>query len=233
MKPKIVVFTGAGVSADSGISTFRDSDGLWANYRIEEVCTPEALSTNRAKVVEFYNMRRKESLTKRPNDGHLAIASMEEWADVEVVTQNVDNLHEQAGSKFVLHLHGELMKLRSERNPNLVYPIEGWEQSLDARAEDGALLRPYIVFFGESVPMFEPACEVVSRADILIVVGTSLAVYPAASLVHYVRPNVPIYLVDPGTPDTRLIRNPLTHIKERGAVGVPQLLKQLKDELAE
>jgi NAD-dependent deacetylase len=230
MKPKIVVFTGAGVSADSGISTFRDSDGLWANYRIEEVCTPEALSTNRAKVVEFYNMRRKESLTKRPNDGHLAIASMEEWADVEVVTQNVDNLHEQAGSKFVLHLHGELMKLRSERNPNLVYPIEGWEQSLDARAEDGALLRPYIVFFGESVPMFEPACEVVSRADILIVVGTSLAVYPAASLVHYVRPNVPIYLVDPGTPDTRLIRNPLTHIKERGAVGVPQLVERLRNE---
>ena len=230
MKPKIVVFTGAGVSADSGISTFRDSDGLWANYRIDEVCTPEALSTNRAKVVEFYNMRRKESLTKRPNDGHLAIASMEEWADVEVVTQNVDNLHEQAGSKFVLHLHGELMKLRSERNPNLVYPIEGWEQSLDARAEDGALLRPYIVFFGESVPMFEPACEVVSRADILIVVGTSLAVYPAASLVHYVRPNVPIYLVDPGTPDTRLIRNPLTHIKERGAVGVPQLVERLRNE---
>ena len=218
------------MSADSGISTFRDSDGLWANYRIEEVCTPEALSTNRAKVVEFYNMRRKESLTKRPNDGHLAIASMEEWADVEVVTQNVDNLHEQAGSKFVLHLHGELMKLRSERNPNLVYPIEGWEQSLDARAEDGALLRPYIVFFGESVPMFEPACEVVSRADILIVVGTSLAVYPAASLVHYVRPNVPIYLVDPGTPDTRLIRNPLTHIKERGAVGVPQLVERLRNE---
>ena len=230
MKPKIVVFTGAGVSADSGISTFRDSDGLWANYRIEEVCTPEALSTNRAKVVEFYNMRRKESLTKRPNDGHLAIASMEEWADVEVVTQNVDNLHEQAGSKRVLHLHGELMKLRSERNPNLIYPIEGWEQSLDARAEDGALLRPHIVFFGESVPMFEPACEVVSTADILIVVGTSLAVYPAASLVHYVRKSVPIYLVDPGTPDTRLIRNPLTHIKERGAVGVPQLVEKLRNE---
>ena len=116
MRSKIVVFTGAGVSADSGISTFRDSDGLWANYRIEEVCTPEALQTNRAKVVEFYNMRRRESLTKQPNAGHLAIASMQEWADVEVVTQNVDNLHEQAGSKYVLHLHGELMKLRSECN---------------------------------------------------------------------------------------------------------------------
>lgn len=232
-RKKIVVFTGAGVSADSGIATFRDSDGLWANYRIEEVCTPEALKHNRAKVVEFYNLRRKESLTKRPNAGHLAIASMEEWADVEVITQNVDNLHEQAGSSRVLHLHGELMKLRSERNPDLIYPIEGWEQRLDATAEDGAPLRPHIVFFGESVPMFDPACKVVAEADMLIVVGTSLAVYPAASLVYYVRDRqVPIYLVDPGNPDTAMIRNPLTHIKERGAVGVPQLVEQLRNELA-
>ncbi len=231
-KPKIVVFTGAGVSADSGIATFRDADGLWANYRIEEVCTPEALHHNRAKVIEFYNLRRKESLTKRPNAGHLAIASLEEWADVTVITQNVDNLHEQAGSKRVLHLHGELMKLRSERNAELIYDInEGWEQSLDARGEDGALLRPHIVFFGESVPMFEPACRVVATADILIVVGTSLAVYPAASLVYYVRDReVPIYLVDPGEPNTSNIRNPLTHIKERGAVGVPQLVERLRNE---
>lgn len=230
MKPRIVVFTGAGVSADSGIATFRDADGLWANYRIEEVCTPEALMNNRAKVIEFYNLRRRESLTKKPNAGHFAIASMEEWADVKVITQNVDNLHEQAGSTDVLHLHGELMKLRSERNPNLIYDIEGCEQSLDARAEDGALLRPHIVFFGESVPMFEPACEVAATADVMIVVGTSLAVYPAASLVHYVRAGVPIYLVDPGSPNVSLIRNPITHIKERGAVGVPQLVEQLKDE---
>ncbi len=232
MRPKIVVFTGAGVSADSGIATFRDADGLWANYRIEEVCTPKALRRDRAKVVEFYNLRRRESLTKLPNEGHRAIASMEQWADVEVVTQNVDNLHEQAGSTRVTHLHGELMKLRSERNPNLIYDIKGWEQSLDACAEDGALLRPHIVFFGESVPMFEPACEIVSTVDILIIVGTSLVVYPAASLVHYVRRNVPIYLVDPGTPETQLIRNPLTHIKERGAVGVPQLVEQLRNEFA-
>lgn len=232
MKKRIVVFTGAGVSADSGISTFRDSDGLWANYRIEDVCTPEALRTNRAQVIEFYNLRRRESLTKKPNAGHIAIAEMEEWADVCVVTQNVDNLHEQAGSSLVLHLHGELMKLRSERNPDLIYDInEGWEQDLDARGEDGALLRPHIVFFGESVPMFEKACDVVAAADILIVVGTSLAVYPAASLVYYVRDRqVPIYLVDPGTPDTAMIRNPLTHIKERGAVGVPQLIEQLRNE---
>ena len=233
-RKRIVVFTGAGVSADSGIATFRDADGLWANYRIEEVCTPEALKNNRARVIEFYNLRRRESLTKQPNDGHRAIAAMEEWADVCVVTQNVDNLHEQAGSTRVLHLHGELMKLRSERNPDLIYDInDGWEQSLDARGEDGALLRPHIVFFGESVPMFDTACKIVEQADILIVVGTSLAVYPAASLVYHVHDRqVPIYLVDPGTPDTRLIKNPLTHIKERGAVGVPQLVEQLKNELA-
>lgn len=233
MRPRIVVFTGAGVSADSGIATFRDSDGLWANYRIEDVCTPEALKHNRAQVIEFYNLRRRESLTKRPNEGHIAIASMEEWADVKVVTQNVDNLHEQAGSTDVLHLHGELMKLRSERNPDLIYDIQGWEQRLDDRGEDGALLRPHIVFFGESVPMFDPACRVVASADVLIVVGTSLAVYPAASLVFHLRDrNVPIYLVDPGTPDTAMIRNPLKHIKERGAVGVPQLVAMLKDEFA-
>lgn len=235
MKRRIVVFTGAGVSADSGIATFRDADGLWANYRVEDVCTPEALKNNRAQVIEFYNLRRRESLTKRPNAGHLAIAEMEQWADVTVITQNVDNLHEQAGSTRVVHLHGELMKLRSERNPDLIYDIgEGWEQKLDARAEDGALLRPHIVFFGESVPMFDTACRIVASADVLIVVGTSLAVYPAASLVYYVRDReVPIYLVDPGNPDTAMIRNPLTHIKERGAVGVPQLIERLKDEFAE
>lgn len=235
MKRRIVVFTGAGVSADSGIATFRDSDGLWANYRVEDVCTPEALKSNRAQVIEFYNLRRRESLTKKPNEGHLAIAEMEQWADVTVVTQNVDNLHEQAGSTRVVHLHGELMKLRSERNPDLIYDIgEGWEQKLDERAEDGALLRPHIVFFGESVPMFDTACRIVASADVLIVVGTSLAVYPAASLVYYVRDRkVPIYLVDPGNPDTAMIRNPLTHIKERGAVGVPQLLERLKNEFAE
>ena len=230
---KIVVFTGAGVSADSGIATFRDSDGLWANYRIEEVCTPEALKNNRAKVIEFYNMRRRESLTKRPNAGHIAIAQMEQWADVCVITQNVDNLHEQAGSTRVVHLHGELMKLRSESNPNLIYNInEGWEQSLDARGEDGALLRPHIVFFGEDVPMFDTASRIVEQADILIVVGTSLAVYPAAALVYFMKnKQVPIYLVDPGSPNTSAISNPLTHIKERGAVGVPELVERLRKEL--
>ena len=227
---KIVVFTGAGVSADSGIATFRDADGLWANYRIEDVCTPEALAHNRATVIEFYNMRRREVLDKQPNAGHLAIAELERYYDVEVITQNVDNMHERAGSSRVLHLHGELMKLRSSADPNLIYPIDGWQQTLEARAEDGSLLRPHIVFFGESVPMFDRATQIAATADILIVVGTSLAVYPAASLVHYVRRDIPIYLVDPGQPSTQFIRNPLTHIKARAAEGMPQLLERLRNE---
>ncbi len=227
---KIVVFTGAGVSADSGLSTFRDADGLWANYRIEDVCTPEALKRNRALVVEFYNKRRKELLGVEPNPAHYAIAELEQWFDVEVVTQNVDNLHERADSTRVTHLHGELMKLRSERNQELIQPIEGWEQSLDARAEDGALLRPHIVFFGESVPMFDRATQLAAQADVMIVVGTSLAVYPAAMLVRYAKSGVPIYVVDPGNPDVSMIRNPLTHIKARAAEGMPELVKQLTSQ---
>ncbi len=228
---KIVVFTGAGVSADSGISTFRDSDGLWANYRIEDVCTPEALVRNRAQVIEFYNIRRRELFSVEPNAAHRAIAELEQYFDVEVVTQNVDNLHERAGSTRVTHLHGELMKLRSERNPELIVPIEGWEQTLDARAEDGALLRPHIVFFGESVPMFDAATRIAAEADVMIVVGTSLAVYPAASLVRYARAGVPVYVVDPGNPDVAMIRNPLTHIKACAAEGMPALAEKLINEL--
>ena len=210
---KIVVFTGAGVSADSGLATFRDADGLWASYRIEDVCTPEALARNRALVIEFYNKRRKELMGVEPNAAHYAIAELEKYFDVEVVTQNVDNLHERAGSTRVTHLHGELMKLRSQRNPDLIVPIEDWEQKLDDRAEDGALLRPHIVFFGESVPMFDRA-----------------AVYPAVMWVRYAKSGVPIYVVDPGTPDISMIRNPLTHIKARAAEGMPALLKQLIEE---
>lgn len=228
---KVVVFTGAGVSADSGISTFRDSDGLWASYRIEDVCTPEALLRDRATVVEFYNIRRKEMLSKEPNPAHIAIAELEKLFEVEIVTQNVDNLHERAGSTRVTHLHGELTKLRSTANPNLIVDIDGWEQRLDAVAPDGSLLRPHIVFFGEAVPMFEHAAEIVSTADIFIIVGTSLAVYPAASLVQYVRnSNVPIYIVDPAALNVRS-RNPITHIRERAAVGVPQLTEQLINTL--
>ena len=226
---KIVVFTGAGMSADSGIATFRDADGLWANYRIEDVCTPEALLHNRATVVQFYNERRREMYSKEPNAGHRAIAGLEQWFDVEVVTQNVDNLHERAGSTRITHLHGELTKLRSSSNPELVVPLEGWEQHLDDRAPDGSLLRPHIVFFGESVPMFDTAVRIVASADVLVVVGTSLAVYPAASLVHYADREVPIWLVDPAQPNLSLIRNPLTHIKARAAEGVPQLVEILKE----
>ena len=226
---KIVVFTGAGVSADSGISTFRDSDGLWANYRIEDVCTPEALVRNRAQVIEFYNIRRRELFSVEPNAAHRAIAELEQHFDVEVVTQNVDNLHERAGSSSVTHLHGELTKLRSMRNPDLIVPIEGWEQRLEDVAPDGAPLRPHIVFFGEAVPMFEVATQIAATADVMVVVGTSLAVYPAASLVHYIRPEVPIFLVDPATPNLSLVRNHVTHIQARAAVGVPELVELLKE----
>lgn len=224
---KIVVFTGAGMSADSGLATFRDADGLWAEYRIEDVCTPEALARNRALVIEFYNKRRRELLSVEPNAGHRAIAALERKFDVEVVTQNVDDLHERAGSTRVTHLHGELRKLRSSRNPDLIVPIEGWEQRLDATAPDGSLLRPHIVFFGEAVPMFERAAEIAAAADAMVVVGTSLAVYPAASLIRYARPEVPVYVVDPGHPDIRGIRNPLTLVPKRAAEGVPELAEML------
>ena len=227
---KAVVFTGAGVSADSGLATFRNSDGLWASYRIEDVCTSQALAANRETVIEFYNMRRREMLAARPNAGHMALVRLEEKFDTDIITQNVDDLHERAGSSRVLHLHGELRKLRSSINPEAVYPIEGWRQMLDARAEDGSLLRPHIVFFGEPVPMFERAVEITRKADIFIVIGSSLAVYPAASLLGYTRPEVPIYVVDPGTPDISLVRNPITHIRQRSAEGTPLLVDKLLQE---
>lgn len=227
---RLVVFTGAGVSADSGIATFRDSDGLWANYRIEEVCTPEALIRNRKKVIEFYNERRKEILSKSPNAGHLAIKNMENYFDVQVITQNIDNLHERAGSKHILHLHGEITKLRSNNDDLATVPIEGWEQSLDARHPDGSLLRPYIVFFGEAVPYFDKAIEIAKTAEIFVVVGTSLAVYPAASLIYNIKPDVPVYVVDPGEPAISGIRNKVVHIKENSVIGLPKLVKLLTEK---
>ena len=229
---KIVLFTGAGVSADSGISTFRDSDGLWANYRIEDVCTPEALEKNRDTVIEFYNIRRKELLNTNPNDGHFAIVELAEKYDVEVVTQNIDDLHERAANEMgkdmeITHLHGELRKLRSSINAKGIVPIEGWEQAIDSKHEDGSLLRPFVVFFGESVPMFDVALDIVQKADILIIVGTSLAVYPAASLIQYVKNDVEIYLVDPNTPNLVGINKKIKHIKENSVVGLPQLVAEL------
>lgn len=227
-KQKLVVFTGAGVSADSGIATFRDADGLWANYRIEDVCTPEALVSNRARVIEFYNKRRRELLETEPNAGHYALAGLEDCFDVEIITQNIDDLHERAGSSHVTHLHGELRKLRSSRNEDIIFPIEGWEQKLDDMAPDGSPARPFVVFFGEAVPRFDDAVRIASKADIMIVAGTSLAVYPAASLVRYVPDSTPIYLVDPGNPDVTGIRNLREHIRMRGAEGLPVLAEKLR-----
>lgn len=224
---KIVVFTGAGVSADSGISTFRDADGLWANHRIEDVCTAEAIVRNRDLVIDFYNERRRDLISKHPNAAHTALVELEKYYNVEIVTQNVDDLHERAGSTHVLHLHGELMKLRSSYDETATIPIQGWEQDKSARHPDGSLLRPYIVFFGESVPNFGTACQIASTADICIVIGTSFNVYPAASLLQYVPDNAKIYVVDPGEPNFGQYINRVTWIKERAAIGVPQLCQQL------
>lgn len=229
--PNIVVFTGAGVSADSGIATFRDSDGLWCNHSVEEVCTAEAMIYNRKGVIDFYNERRKELLEKKPNAAHIAIAALERHFPVQVITQNVDDLHERAGSTHITHLHGELTKLRSSRDESAIVPMEGWKQEYDARHPDGSLLRPFIVFFGESVPNLSKAIEITETADIFIVVGTSLKVYPAASLLQYVRAGVPVYLVDPGTPDIAGVGEPFTFIKKRAAEGVPELVNQLIKEL--
>lgn len=227
---KIVVFTGAGISADSGIPTYRSSDGLWANYKIEDVCTPEALARDRAKVIEFYNMRRREMADKQPNAGHKALAELEQYFDVEIVTQNIDNLHEAAGSTKVTHLHGELTKLRGESGDDYIVDIGMRDQSLEEVAPDGSPMRPYIVFFGEAVPMFDKARDLVKEADMLIIVGTSLAVYPAASLVGWVKSvDVPIYVVDPSVPKIPFLRNRIFHKKERAAIGLPKLVAELKE----
>ena len=223
---KIVVLTGAGISADSGIPTYRSSDGLWANFKIEEVCTPEALKHNRAKVIEFYNMRRREALSKEPNDGHRAIASMEEWADVTVVTQNVDNLHERAGSTKIIHLHGELTKVRPENCCNemdgfseeTVFDIGYDSVHVGDLAPSGVQLRPHIVWFGEAVPKIEAAIDAVEAADIILIVGTSLQVYPAAGLYRYAKMDTPIYIIDPKDVSVRDGR--LTHIKDVATKGM-------------
>ncbi len=224
---KILVFTGAGMSQDSGIATFRDAAGLWAQHRVEDVCSPTALKNNRRGVTDFYNMRRKELLRCQPNAGHLALVELEPYYDVQIVTQNIDDLHERAGSSQVLHLHGELRKLRSSKNSDLIVPIEGWEQDIDARAADGALLRPFVVFFGEDVPMYERAVSMAEQADILIIVGTSLAVSPASFVVSYIRSDIPVWMVDPHPPERYNLFNRVTHIEEHSAVGLPPLVASL------
>jgi NAD-dependent deacetylase len=224
---KLVVFTGAGISAESGIATFRASDGLWANYRIEDVCTPQALQNNREQVIDFYNMRRKEVLTKQPNAAHLGLKELEKDFDVQIITQNIDDLHERAKSKNVLHLHGEIRKLCSSKDVSQAVTLKDWEQKIDTRHPDGSLLRPFVVFFGEQVPMLERAIDITATADIFVVIGTSLQLYPAASLLHYVRPNVPIYVIDPNIPVTSFPKNPLHIIQKSATEGIDELIKQI------
>lgn len=234
MSKKIVVFTGAGVSAESGLGTFRDTDGLWERYRLEDVCTSEAWQKNPELCVEFYNMRRRDTLAAEPNLAHKAIAYLQEvFPDTQVITQNIDNLHERAGSRNVLHLHGEITKLRSQKNPHETVDLDGWEQHYGDRHPDGSILRPHIVFFGEDVPNFPLACEIASEADIMIVVGTSLNVYPAASLLMYTPAHAEIYLVDPKEPNLGYNDDRIGYIQAPATEGVPALVEALVEESEE
>lgn len=214
------------MSAESGIPTFRGSDGLWENHRIEDVATPGAWERDQELVLRFYNLRRKAVLEAKPNKGHTILADLESIFDVTIITQNIDDLHERAGSSQVVHLHGEIIKSRSTLNPNLVYPVSGWEIKSGDTCELGSQLRPHIVWFGEAVPMMDDAIDLVQQADIFIVVGTSLQVYPAASLVEFVPASSPKFLVDPGKPDSRLIRE-LSHIEAGAGDGLTALYPQL------
>ncbi len=229
-RQKIVVLSGAGISAESGIPTFRASDGLWGNHRIEDVATPEAWQRNPDLVQDFYNQRRKQALSVQPNAGHLALVKLEEHYDVTVITQNVDNLHEKAGSSNVIHLHGELFKSRSTKDESLVYDIDGWEIKKGDCCERGSQLRPHIVWFGEAVPMMDVALDATDQADMLIVVGTSLNVYPAAGLVYAVRAGVPIYVVDPHIPTMHQKAN-VRFIAQTATTGLTMLVNELITQL--
>ena len=228
MKKKLVVLTGAGMSVESGLSTFRDSGGLWDRYPVEDVATPEGWEKNPALVQEFYNKRRKELLTVKPNDGHRGLAALEKDYDVTIITQNVDNLHERAGSTKIIHLHGELTKVRSVKNESRIYELspDHYEIAPDETDAYGDRLRTHIVWFGEAVPMIEPAIDITEQADIFVVIGTSLNVYPAAGLLRYVRPQVPIYLIDPK--EVKVPVNRPVHVIQKGASeGVAELIRLL------
>lgn len=230
----IVILTGAGMSAESGIKTFRDSDGLWENYPVEQVASHEGWLADPTLVTEFYNMRRKELVSAVPNDGHRLVAALEKDYNVTVITQNVDNLHEQAGSTKVVHLHGELMKVCSSRDTENYHfwqtlTADNYRVEPGTKAGDGSLLRPYIVFFGEAVPMIEPAIGITHTADIFIVIGTSLNVYPAASLINYVKPGTPIYLIDPKHVATSLSLH-VHHIMKGASEGMKELTALLKQQ---
>lgn len=219
---KIVVLSGAGMSAESGISTFRDHNGLWENHRIEEVATPEAWQRNPKLVLEFYNQRRKQLFEVKPNKGHEILAELEEHFNVSIITQNVDDLHERAGSTNVLHLHGELKKVRSTIDPSLIHTMNHWELKWGDKCAKGSQLRPHIVWFGEDVPNIIPAIEICNQADILIVIGTSLNVYPAAGLVNETKKGTPIYLIDPADVNTQGISN-VTTLQKGASEGLAEL----------
>lgn len=227
----LVVLSGAGISAESGIPTFRDADGLWEGYDVSEVATPEGWHKNPALVLEFYNQRRKKALEVTPNKGHEIVSALEKYFKVTVVTQNVDNLHERAGSTHVIHLHGSLFESRSTLDESLVYPIAGWELNIGDKCEKGSQLRPNIVWFGEMVPMMDVAVRYVSKADLFVIVGTSLAVYPAAGLIDYVPFDVPKYIVDPKLPDLRHIPH-LYSFAEKASVGMAKVMESLLHDFA-
>jgi len=223
---RLVVLTGAGISAESGLKTFRDSDGLWEGYDVTEVATPRAWYKNPALVLDFYNMRRRNVLDAKPNEAHFGLAELQNDFDVHIITQNIDDLHERAGSKNVMHLHGEIFKMRSERNQELVYEIRD-DIQLGQKAPDGAQLRPHIVWFEEPVPMIEKAIPLVRSADILVIVGTSLVVYPAAGLLNYAIPSIPKFILDKKIPYTSDNHN-LTAIEQPASVGIKILQEKLR-----
>ena len=223
---KLVVLSGAGISAESGIPTFRDSNGLWEGFRVEDVASPEGWHKDQALVLDFYNQRRKKALEVKPNRGHEILAELEKDFDVTIVTQNVDNLHERAGSSHVIHLHGSLFESRSTKNERLVYPIEGWQLNVGDTCELGSQLRPNIVWFGEMVPLMEVAAQHASQADIFLVVGTSLVVYPAAGLIDYVPFEAMKYVVDPKVPEMRSTPY-LKMIQEKASTGMEKVKQEL------
>jgi NAD-dependent deacetylase len=225
-KKKLVVLTGAGISAESGLKTFRDSDGLWEGYNIEDVATPRAWRKNPQLVLEFYNYRRRNVADAQPNAAHFGLAGLQDYFDVHIITQNIDDLHERAGSKKVLHLHGEIFKMRSEKSENLVYDIRG-DIKIGDKAEDGAQLRPNIVWFEEPVPKIEEAIPIVHSADVFVIVGTSLVVYPAAGLVHYARTDTAKFIIDKSVPYNPSLPTLVT-IEKPATEGVRLLTQMLE-----
>jgi NAD-dependent deacetylase len=225
MKKHLVVLTGAGISAESGLKTFRDSDGLWMGYNVYDVASPAGWKKDTAMVLDFYNMRRRDVATASPNAAHIVLAELEKDFDITIVTQNIDDLHERAGSTNVIHLHGEIFKMRSVKNEERVYEIRG-DINVGDKAEDGGQLRPHIVWFDEQVPMILEAKKIMAEADIFVLAGTSLQVYPASGLINYVPPNIPKYIIDKKIPFVPSLPN-LFFIEKPATLGVEELRKRL------